>query len=258
MTFPMKWATCDLTDYALRKADDTLVLGQRLSQWCGHGPVLEQDIALTNVALDLIGQARGYYQMAAAWRADGSTEDDLAFRRDVPQFANHLLVELPNGHWGDTLVRQFFFDTYNFYLLERLSQSPVTALSELAQKAYKEVSYHAQFSAEWVIRLGDGTDESRAKVLESIAHLWPYTGELFEDTDLDRRLAQEGAVPLPSSLRALWLQKVEEVFALATLDLPDPAAYMQKGGLHGRHTEHLGFLLAEMQFLPRAYPDAKW
>jgi ring-1,2-phenylacetyl-CoA epoxidase subunit PaaC len=155
-------------------------------------------------------------------------------------------------------VRQFFFDTYNFYLLEHLSHSPVTALSELAQKAYKEVSYHAQFSAEWVIRLGDGTDESRAKVVESIARLWPYTGELFEDTDLDRRLAEAGAVPLPSSLRASWLQKVEEVLALATLDLPDPAAYMQKGGLHGRHTEHLGFLLAEMQFLPRAYPDAKW
>ena len=252
----MKWATCDLANYALRKADDTLVLGQRLSAWCGHGPVLEQDIALTNVALDLIGQARGYYQMAAAWRADGSTEDDLAYRRDAHLFGNHLLVELPNGHWGDTLARQFFFDAYNFFLLEQLSKSPVPELSALAQKAYKEVSYHAQFSAEWIIRLGDGTDESHAKIQESANRLWAYTGELFEDTDLDRKL--DGAVPLPSTLRADWLQKMREVFALATLELPDPNAYMQKGGLHGRHTEHLGYILAEMQYLPRAYPDAKW
>lgn len=252
----MKWATCDLANYAIRKADDTLILGQRLSEWCGHGPVLEQDIALTNVALDLIGQARGYYQMAAAWRANGSTEDDLAYRRDTHQFGNHLLVELPNGHWGDTLARQFFFDAYNFFLLEQLSKSPVEEISALAQKAYKEVSYHAQFSAEWIIRLGDGTDESHAKIQESVNRLWAYTGELFEDTDLDRTL--DGAVPLPSTLRADWLQKMREVFGLATLELPDPSAYMQKGGLHGRHTEHLGYILAEMQYLPRAYPDAKW
>jgi ring-1,2-phenylacetyl-CoA epoxidase subunit PaaC len=180
----------------------------------------------------------------------------LAYRRDAHLYGNHLLVELPNGHWGDTLARQFFFDAYNFFLLEQLSKSPVPELSALAQKAYKEVSYHAQFSAEWIIRLGDGTDESHAKIQQSVNRLWAYTGELFEDTDLDRKL--DGAVPLPSTFRADWLQKMREVFALATLELPDPNAYMQKGGLHGRHTEHLGYILAEMQYLPRAYPDAKW
>lgn len=240
------------------RADDVLILGQRLSAWCGHGPVLEQDIALTNIALDLIGQARAYYQLAAHGSSNGQTEDTLAYLRDAHEFKNHLLVELPNGHWGDTLMRQFLFDTYNFYLLEALTKSSAPELSGLAAKAIKEVSYHAQYSAEWVIRLGDGTEESHSRMQSALDILWPYTDELFEDTSLDVAVHALQVGPLPSALRADWLAKVSEVLQMATLTVPSLDGYHQRGGLHGKHTEHLGILLAEMQFLPRAYPTAQW
>ena len=174
----MKWDTCDpKAAYVLHLADDALILGQRLSEWCGHGPILEQDIALTNISLDLIGLARQYYQYAAELIGEGCTENDLAYFRDSRAFKNHLLVEQPNGHWGDTLARQFYFDTFHFFQLEALSSSTDVRLGQIARKAIKECAYHAQYSAEWIIRLGDGTEESHAKVGESLAHFERFAGE---------------------------------------------------------------------------------
>jgi len=243
--------------YVLRLADNILILGQRLGEWCGHGPVLEQDIALTNIALDLIGQSRMLYQYAAEIRNDGSTEDDLAMKRDVFDYYNCLLVEQPNGDWGKTIVRQFFFDTYHYYLQEFLVNSADQRLSEIARKSFKEVAYHAQYSAEWVIRLGDGTEESHQRIQSSVNDLWTFTGELFTPDELDREMQEKGIGPDLDAIAANWNKKVNEILEIATLQIPE-VTFMQSGGKHGEHGEHLGFILAELQFMQRAYPDMKW
>lgn len=241
----------------LRWADDTLILGQRLAEWCGHGPVLEQDIALTNISLDLIGQARSYYQYAANLEGGEKTEDTYAYHRDVPEFNNHLMVETPNGHWGNTILRQFFFDTYHFYLLEKLRKSNDEQIAAIAEKSIKEVSYHAQYTAEWVIRLGDGTEESKAKMEEALENLWAWTPELFESDENDKTSVEEGWGVDPASLKEDWMKKVSQVFEMATLKVPE-STWGQTGGRNGEHSENLGYILAEMQYLPKSYPDAKW
>jgi ring-1,2-phenylacetyl-CoA epoxidase subunit PaaC len=248
----------ELLQYTLQLADNALIHGQRLSQWCGYGPVLEQDIALTNIALDHIGQARLFFQLAADLEGQGRSEDNLAFLRDVHEYRNCKLLELPNGHWGDTLAKCFYFDTFNYFYFDALRNSAHEGIAAIAQKAFKEISYHAQFAAEWIIRLGDGTDESHQKIAKSIADFYPYTGGLFAVLPLDAAAHKAGIAPDLAVIKNLWLEKVQEVLTIATLPIPDPAQWMHTSGKDGQHTEHLGFILAEMQFLPRAYPDATW
>lgn len=243
--------------YTLRLADSALILGQRLSEWCGHGPELELDIALSNIALDQLGHARMLYQLAARQLGPEVTEDDLAFFRDASSFHNLLITELPNGHWGDTLARQFLFDTYNYYLYSALCKSTDEDLRAIAQKAIKEITYHAQWSAEWVIRLGDGTEESHQKIQKSFDDLWMWTGEFFMADEVEWNMADLGVGVNPETLKPAWESKVNEILTIATLTVPQ-VTWFQKGGKQGRHTEYLGYVLAEMQHLPRMYPDAKW
>lgn len=243
--------------YTLRLADNALILGQRLSQWCGHAPELELDIALSNIALDQLGHARMLYQYAARLMGQDYTEDDLAFFRDASSFHNLLIVELPNGHWGDTLARQFLFDTYNYYLYSALCKSTDDDIRAIAHKAIKEITYHAQWSAEWIIRLGDGTEKSHRKIQKSLDDIWMWTGEFFLADEVDLNMADIGVGIHPQSLKPYWEDKVEEILKIATLTIPS-ADWYQKGGKQGRHTEYLGYILAEMQHLPRMYPDAQW
>jgi len=250
--------TNDKFNYLLRLGDTALVLSQQLSKWCGKGPALEEDMALTNVALDLIGQARMWLSYAAEIEGAGRDEDQLAFLRDAHQFRNFLLVEQPNGNYADTLVRQFFFDAWHYFYLGALKQSSDQRIAEIAEKSLKEVTYHLRRSGDLVVRLGDGTELSRSKVQTAVNALWPYTGEMFKADALDDAMTAVGIAPDPASLRAAWLDHVAEIFAEATLTMPAPDAWMQKGGKQGVHTEHLGYLLAEMQFLQRAYPGAQW
>jgi ring-1,2-phenylacetyl-CoA epoxidase subunit PaaC len=246
-----------LIDYALHLADDALILGHRNSEWCGHGPVLEQDIAITNISLDLIGQARNFYQYAAQLKADGSTEDDLAYLRDGRKFKNCLLVEQSNGDWAKTILRQFLFSAYQYYLYQELQTSKDEQLSAIAEKSLKEVNYHLRWSSEWVIRLGDGTEESHQRILNAIEELWMYTGEMFEASSYELQAASEGTGAGLSSIKSKWEEKVKEVFNEATLAWP-VNVFMQTGGKEGRHTEHLGYILAELQFMQRAYPNSEW
>lgn len=243
--------------YLLRLGDNSLILGQHLSAWCGHGPVLEQDIALTNIALDLFGQTRSLLQYAAILEGKGRTEDDLAFLRDVRDFRNCLLVEHPNVDFAYTIARQFFFDTYHFFLLEQLQDHSDAQLSAIAKKSLKEVTYHLRFSSEWMIRLGDGTAVSHEKLQTAVDELWIYTGELYTPDELDLELAARDLAPDLKQLENLYLRKVRDIFDTATLSLPD-TDFMQTGGKQGRHTEHLGHLLSDMQFLQRAYPGLTW
>jgi len=247
----------DRFEYALRLGDNALILSHRLSQWCGHGPALEEDIALTNVALDLLGQAQLWLELAGALEGKGRSADDFAYRRDAGAFRNALLVERPNGDYGHTLMRQYLFDAWHIEALSALARSADARFAEIAAKAEKEAAYHVERSAELVIALGDGTDESRARMQAALDALWPYAGELFVGDALDARLAAEGVAPSAESLRPAWDAATNAVFAQATLT-PPAAAFAHKGGRTGRHTEALGHLLAEMQFLPRAYPDARW
>jgi ring-1,2-phenylacetyl-CoA epoxidase subunit PaaC len=250
-----------LFDYLLRLADTDLVLAQRLGEWVGHGPVLEEDIALTNVGLDLLGQARLWYAYAgdveARFAGAGRSEDALAFARDSGEFRNLLLVEQPNGNYADTMARQFYFDVWHRLLLAALSGSRDARIAEIAAKAEKEVMYHAERSADWVIRLGDGTDESHARMQAAIDDLWMYSGEMFEPDDTDRALADEGVGCDLRALAAPWRETVEAVLTQATLGV-STADFMQRGGKHGVHTEHLGHMLATMQWVQRAYPGAQW
>ncbi len=245
-----------LFEYLLRLGDDRLVLGHRLSEWCGHGPVLEEDIALANVALDLIGQATHFLHLAGQVEAKGRDEDALAYFRDAIDYRNVNLVELPNGDYGRTIVRQFLFDAWSVLLLERLEHAAHAELGGIAAKAYKEARYHLRHSGEWVLRLGDGTGESHRRVQTALDDLWPYTGELFAADEVDRSLAGTIA-PDPSALQTAWREVVSDVVCRATLTLPADG-YMHAGGRQGRHTEHLGHLLAEMQILARSHPGAKW
>jgi ring-1,2-phenylacetyl-CoA epoxidase subunit PaaC len=247
----------ELHQYTLRIGDNALILGQRLAEWCGHGPILEQDIAVSNIALDHLGQARMLMNYAAKQKGGVTTEDDVAFGRDIFDYHNLLLLELENSDWGTTIVRQFLFDTFNFYFFTELLKSKDTNLRDVAQKAIKEISYHAQWSAEWVIRLGDGTEESHQRVQKSIDELWEYTGEMFEMDAVDAvMIEQEIGVDL-APLKEKWDTKVAQILDLATLIKPVDD-WMQTGGKKGEHSEYLGFILAEMQHLPRMYPGVQW
>ncbi len=244
-------------DYILHLADDALILAQRNAEWCAHGPILEQDIAITNITLDLIGQARNFYQYAATIIADGSTEDSLAYLRDVREFKNSLLVEQPNGDWGQTILRQFFFSAYQYLLYEHLQNSDDEQLSAIAAKSLKEVTYHLRWTSEWVIRLGDGTEESHERMLKAIIELWPYTGELFMPVDYELEATSNGIIPDLSILKNKWEEKVNEIFREAILPYPEKT-FQQSGGKTGVHSEHLGYVLADLQFMQRAYPDCEW
>lgn len=246
-----------LLEYTLRLGDNALILGQRLGEWCGHGPILEQDIALTNIALDQLGQARLLMQYAAEQKGEGYTEDKMAFFRDVTEYHNCLLVELKNGDWGQTIVRQFLFDTYNYFFYSALLSSADERLKDIAQKAIKEITYHAQWSAEWVIRLGDGTAESHRRVQEPLNELWEWTGELFMMDEVDQAMIDAGIGVDLNRIKEQWHQKVDEILELATLEKPEDG-WMQSGGKRGEHTEYLGYVLAEMQHLPRMHPEAQW
>ena len=246
-----------VVQYLISLGDNPLILGQRLGEWCGHGPVLEVDMALTNIALDLLGQTRSYFQHAAALEDQGRSEDDIAFLRDARAFRNVLLVEQPNGNFADTLARQFFFDAWHLLFLEQLQHSQDEQLAAIAAKSLKEVRYHLRFSSEWLIRLGDGTPESHEKMQQAVDDLWMYTGELCSPTALDREMAELGiGVDLPA-LKPAWDAQVESVLKEATLAIPAPE-WQQNGGKNGLHTEELGFILADLQWLQRAYPGAKW
>lgn len=246
-----------LHQYSLRLGDNALILGQRLAEWCGHGPVLEQDIALSNIALDQLGQARLWMQLVARQRGGDTSEDQVAFFRDVFDYRNLLLVELPNGDWGHTLVRQFLFDTFNYFLYSDLLQSTYEPWRDIAQKAIKEITYHAQWSAEWIIRFGDGTEESHQRAQTALNELWQWTGEMFSMDEVDALLLEAGCAPNLTDIQERWHQKVAQILEQATLTKPEDG-WMQKGGKQGEHSEYLGYILAEMQHLPRMYPEAQW
>ncbi|AGT08260.1 1,2-phenylacetyl-CoA epoxidase subunit PaaC [Paracoccus aminophilus] len=244
-------------EWLQRVGDNALILGHRVSEWCGHAPALEEDIAISNTALDLIGQTQLWLGLAAEVEGKGRSADNLAFLRDAGAFRNVLLVERPNGDFGRTLMRQFLFDAYHMELLRALQGSSDPRVAEIAAKAAKEVAYHLERSADLIVRLGDGTAESHDRMQQALTELWPYTGELFADDATDQAVADAGIAPLPSSLKAGWDKVLRHVMAEATLTIPE-ASWQHKGGKTGVHTEHLGFLLAEMQFLQRAYPGATW
>ena len=260
-----------LIDYVLHLADSTLIIAQRNAEYCGHGPILEQDIAITNISLDLLGQSRNFYQYAAllinesknnqglkapSLEGEGvggeGTEDSLAYLRTEREFKNCLLVEQPNGDWGQTILRQFFFSAYQYLLYEKLQAGKDEQIAAIAAKALKEVTYHLRWSSEWVIRLGDGTEESHQRMLKAIDELWRYTGELFVAANYEKEAGFD-----VSLLKDDWMKNVSSVFEEATLPVPENV-FMQTGGKTGVHTEHLGFILTELQYLQRTYPNAIW
>jgi len=244
-------------EFLLRAGDNDLILGQRLVALIGHAPILEEELGLANVALDLLGQARMWLSYAGELEAPPRSEDDLAYFRDAGAFRNALLAEQPNGSFAETIVRQFLFDTWHLRALEGWSASRDERIAAIAQKARREVAYHVTRSSDWIVRLGDGTADSHARMERALAALWPYAGELFAADDVDRELAAREIVPLPDAVHADWLAYVSEVFARATLTVPE-AGWTPLGGKRGRHTEHLGYLLAEMQSLRRSVPGERW
>jgi len=245
-------------EYLLRLGDNALVLGHRLSEWCGHGPVLEEDIAMTNVSLDLIGQARLLYTHAGEIEGKGRDEDALAYLRDVLDWRNCLLVEQPNGDFADTMARQFLFDSWNFLVFSELTKSSDENLAAIAAKALKEISYHRRHSGEWVIRLGDGTDESRERMIKGLAGVWGYVDEMFEMDAVDQAALDAGIGVDLAQLRPQWDRDVQAVLSEAGLSVPDVTWSVNGGRTKGLHSEHLGFLLAELQFMQRAYPGNSW
>ena len=241
----------------LRVGDSCLVLAQRLTAWCGHAPALEEDIALANVALDILGQARGVLTRAGELEGAGRDEDALAYLRDAPDYRNLLLVEQPNGDFGQTMLRQLLFDAWAVELWSAMTASTDPVLAGIAGKAVKESAYHVRHSASWVVRLGDGTDESHRRMAAALELLWPYAGEAFLDDEVDIAAAESGLLPLPSSLLSPYRHRVETVLEQATLAVP-PDPWWQRGGRQGSHSEHLSYLLAEMQVVHRAHPGATW
>jgi ring-1,2-phenylacetyl-CoA epoxidase subunit PaaC len=261
--------------YVVHLADNSLVLGQRNAEWCGHGPVLEQDIAITNISLDLIGQSRNFYQHAVSlynnfnekekqeadilipllWKTFGREleEDDLAFLRDENQYLNLLITELPKNDWAYTVLRQFLFSAFQLAQFNMLAKSNDPVMVSITEKSLKEINYHLRWSAEWVIRLGDGTDESRQRLLNALSELWMFTGECFLPAWFEKQ--NENTVAL---LKAGWFEQVKKVFFEAGISLPPDTKWFQTGGKEGRHTEHMGYLLAEMQYLQKTYPNSKW
>jgi ring-1,2-phenylacetyl-CoA epoxidase subunit PaaC len=266
--------------YTLQIADNALILGHRISEWCGHGPILEQDIALTNTALDHLGQARSLYQYAADQfntlpqaekenlfvsaqlqtkiaKGEQLDEDDLAYLRDGWDFRNVLLVEQPNKDWAYTIARSFFFDCFSYCFYTALQNSNDETLASIAEKSLKEVTYHLRWSSEWVIRLGDGTEESQARIQEAIDSRWAFTGELVTANEVDTAMQQAGVGVDLSAIKSEVYQRMQDVLQEATLNMPKDG-WMQNGGKEGTHTEHLGYILAELQFMQRAYPNMKW
>jgi ring-1,2-phenylacetyl-CoA epoxidase subunit PaaC len=246
-----------LFDYLLRLGDDRLILGHRLSEWTGHGPILEEDIATANMALDLIGHAASLLKLAGTVEGKGRDEDALAYFRDGVQYRNCLLVEQPKGDFGDTMVRQFLFDTHSVLLWEALAKCGHAELAAIAAKSLKESKYHLRHSSEWVVRLGDGTDESHARVQASLDWAWRFTAELFDRDEVDERVKADGITVDTAAIKVRWDAMVNDVLARATLARPADGP-MQRGGRRGRHTEHLGHLLATMQSVARAHPGASW
>ncbi|CUH80733.1 1,2-phenylacetyl-CoA epoxidase subunit PaaC [Tropicibacter naphthalenivorans] len=247
-----------LFDWLCRMGDNALILGHRTSEWCGHGPVLEEDIALANTALDLIGHTQMWLGLAGEVEGAGRTADNLAYLRDAMQFRNVKLVELPNGDIGQTIMREFLFDAFHFEMLTALVASADARVAEIAAKALKEVAYQFDRSSDLVVRLGDGTAESHDRMQAALEHFWPYTGEMFVADAVDEAMAQAGIAPALSEIESRWDTLVSETLAEATLVCPERRADVHTGGKQGRHTEHLGYILAEMQFLQRAYPGAEW
>ena len=246
-----------LYQYLLRLGDDRLVLGHRLSEWCGHGPILEEDIALANIALDLIGQASLFLELAGETEGKGRSEDDLAYFREAVDYRNVQLVELPRGDYAFTIIRQFFFDVFNFHVLEQLEKGSHSEIAGIASKGFKEVRYHVRHSSEWVVRFGDGTEESHDRAQKAVNDLWRFTGEMFHADDVDRAVHAAGIGPDLDLIRPKWESVVRDVLGRATLTVPeDPPA--MTGGRHGMHTEHLGRLLSEMQIVARSHPGAQW
>lgn len=247
----------NLIQYIYGIADNALILGQRLGELCGHGPSLETDIALTNISLDLFGQTRSYYQYAGKLIGDDATEDTVAFLRSEREYTNVLLVEQPNTNFAYSIARQFLFDAFHLLLLEELQNSNDKTLAAIAKKSIKEVRYHLRFSSDWIKRLGDGTPESHQKIQEAIDDLWVYTNELFQQTDADKAMVDQGIGADVTPLRDAYYTQITQILEEATIAVPNPE-YFQKGGKQGIHSEHMGFLLAEMQYMQRAYPNMSW
>ncbi|HIO40343.1 MAG TPA: phenylacetate-CoA oxygenase subunit PaaI [Candidatus Marinimicrobia bacterium] len=246
-----------LYQFILGLGDDALILGQRLSQWAYKGPFLEEDIALSNISLDMFGRANLLLEYAATLKGNGTTSDELAFKRNEREFSNHIICEQPNGNFADTIVRQFFLDAFYKLFLQKLTKSKDEQLSAIAQKSIKETTYHLRHSSKWIIRLGDGTVESHAKVQSAIDNLWMFTNELFEMNEIDNEMLEQKIGVDCSKLKIEWDKIINEVLSEATLNRPEDAN-MPTGGRQGIHTEHLGHLLSDMQYLQRAYPDATW
>lgn len=246
-----------LFEYLVRLGDDSLILGHRLSEWCGHGPILEEDIAMTNIALDLVGQTTSILKYAGEVEGKGRSEDDLAFLRFEREYRNTLLVEQPNGDFGVTMMRQFLFDAFRKPLFEQLVNSSDVQLAAIAEKSLKETKYHFKHSAEWVIRLGDGTEESHERVQNALNDLWRYTDELFFENDVDKDLESRGITFSMDELKKNWSDTVAQVLDQATLTIPTNG-WQHDGGRKGLHSEHLGYILAELQYMQRAYPGMEW
>jgi len=247
----------ELSHYIFGIADNALILGQRLSELCGHGPTLETDIALTNIALDLLGQTRTYYQYIANLSTDGLTEDDVAFLRKEREYRNVLLVEQPNTDFAYIIIRQYFFDVFHYMFLKELQKSKDVSLVAIANKSIKEVGYHFQFSGDWVKRLGDGTDESHQKAQQALNDLWVFTDELFHTSEIDKSIIESGIGVETTSFKENYYIQISNLLKEATLDVPE-IQYFQEGGKQGIHSEHMGYILAEMQHMQRTYPNMKW
>lgn len=245
-------------DLIVHLADNSLILAQRLCEWCGHGPVLEQDIALSNIALDLLGESTNYYEYAAELIGEGQTADSLAMLRTEREYKNLLLVEQPNGHFGDTLARQFFFDSFHCLFLEQLLVVGDLRLRGIAEKTLKEARYHLRWSSEWMIRLGDGTEESHRRIQDAVNRILPFVGEVFLLSDYQQALVNEGLIPDPLDFRETWKENVLAVLHEAKLTADLEGGHVQKGGKQGLHTEHLGYILSDLQYMQRTYPGLEW
>lgn len=244
-------------EYLLRLGDSSLIIGHRLSEWCGHGPILEEDIAMINIALDFVGNATSLLEYAGKIEGKGRNEDDLAFMRGEREYRNLLITEQPNGDFANTIARQFLFDTYMFFLYEELKSSKDETIAAIAVKTHKEITYHLRHTSQWMLRLGDGTEESHTRLQNAVNDLWMFTSEMFEMDEVDAVLIKEGIAADLDKVKAAWEKQVKEVLAEATLTVPE-TKFKQKGSKEGKHSEHLGFLLAEMQYVHRSFPNAKW
>jgi len=246
-----------LIQYSLQIADNALIIGQRLSEWCGHGPILEQDMAITNIALDQIGEARNLFQFISSIDEQKRSEDEWAMKRREWEYRNCLLVEQPNGNWADTIVRQFIFDSYNFYFHQALAESTEETLAAIGVKSLKEVTYHLRWSSEWMLRLGDGTEESNQKAQTALNNLWMYSGELLNSSAIEKQMAESGVGVDLEKISEPIHTKRKQIIEQATLTIPE-VPNMQKGGKEGSHSEHFGFILSELQYMQRAYPNMEW